>query len=79
MSWSWYNSNTSSRAQTNREPEIEYLSSQATTYCKYMVDDDLVAKTISYKQVWFGDFKKVLCMMSPIRVQMMCFRKELGW
>jgi hypothetical protein len=31
--------------------EVEYLSSQATTYCKHMVDDDLVANTISYKQV----------------------------
>ena len=51
MSQAWYNSNTSSRAQMDREPEVEYLSSQATTYCKYMVDDGIVAKTISYKQV----------------------------
>jgi hypothetical protein len=41
----------------SREPEVEYveyLSSQATTYCKHMVDDDLLAKSISYKQSDLG-------------------------
>lgn len=47
-----YNFYTSSGAQMNRGPEVEYLSSQGATYGKHMVDNNFENDIIQTSLIW---------------------------